>query len=98
MDDLTKDLDKFAKRVHNFAGEHKVSFGELFTNSFMQKYTTFANINDFFNAVGIKDSKDFDAYPQAKLDTFVAQHSQFANFAKMQSKATDEYINHQLGF
>ncbi|MGM9907911.1 hypothetical protein [Limosilactobacillus sp.] len=98
MDDFSRQLDKMAKRVQNFAGEHQTSFAELLTDSFMQKHTTFPNADSFFDAIGIKTTEEFDAFPDEKMNAFVSSHSHFTTFQQMLDEATSEYITRQLGF
>lgn len=98
MDDFSRQLDEMANRVHDFEGEHKLSFADALTDSFMQKYTTFPNVDSFFDAIGIKTTDEFDAFPDEKLNSFVSSHSSFSTFHQMLDKATDEYITRQLGF
>lgn len=98
LDDLSKNLDEMAKRAQNFEGEHEISFAEALTDDFMQKHTTFQNADSFFDAIGIKTTEDFDAFPDDKLNAFVSLHSRFSTFQQMLDEATSEYITRQIGF
>lgn len=98
FDDLSKQLDESIKKVHDFAGDHQVSFDDMFIDSFVQKYTKYNDMNEFFKAVGIVDNESFDKMPDATLDKHVSENTKFSTWEEMQNKALKEYVTRQIGF
>lgn len=98
MDDLTKQLNKMASGAKKLEQKETLSFGEIFTDSFAQRNTSFNTMSDFWHGAGIHSTEDYDAYPDYKLDQFVKSHSHFSTFEEMFNEAVNTYIAHQLGF
>ena len=98
MDNLTKQLNKMASGAKKLEQKETLSFGEIFTDLFAQRNTSFNTMNDFWHSAGIYSTKDFKEYPDDKLDQFVKVHSHFSTFKEMFNEATRAYMSHQLGF
>lgn len=100
FDELNKKLKDMEKAAKELDGENEVSFGELFNNSFMKKYTNSENVQVFFDNSGFKTDTDeeFEAIDQAELDSYVQSNSKFNTWEEMKGKAGEEYVVKKLGF
>lgn len=100
MSDLKKsDLESLAEDLEKRANENEkpvtmVSFKDLFTPSFMAKYTQFANFSELlvFGKFNVNSLEDFMALIDEKFDAFINQTTQFENWEEMQSKAVADYV------
>ncbi len=92
-----KQMEKAAKELH---GTHSVSFADLFTPSFMQKYTQFQSFEDFLSSSGfeVNSQEDFEAIPDKDMDAYVAKTTDFETWEDMLLKATEKYTFKKLGF
>ena len=94
-------LEKFqqdlTRKVENFNSKPK-TFADIFDTSFMNTYTKFSNINDFFNNGGfsINSKEDFENINETDLDKYVSENSSFSNWNEMQKTASVEYTKKQL--
>lgn len=100
LDQLQRDLKKLDRNAKKLSGKHSVPLDELFTASFMRKYTKFRSIDALLEAGGFHAStdKEFDAIPQTELDAHIAKTTKFRNWDAMLDEAVDEYVSAQLGF
>lgn len=100
FDKLQKDLNSIAKKAQELEGQRNVTFDELFTESFMNKHTSFTNFNDFLVAGGfiVKSAEDFKAIPDDEFDEYIQKSTKFTSWSQMQEEATGEYVARQLGF
>lgn len=91
--DLEKELNKRIEKVNG-----SVSFGQLFTESFMTKYTQFSSIDELFESGGFKvdNEEDFDAIPDAELDEHVRKTTNFESWEDMLNEAGAEYVAREL--
>lgn len=100
MSDLKKsDLESLAEELEKRANENEkpvtmVSFKDLFTPSFMAKYTQFANFSELliFGEFNVNSLEDFMALIDEKFDAFIKQTTQFQNWEEMQSTAVADYV------
>lgn len=99
LDKLEKDLKEIQKKARNLQGEHQVSFGELFTDAFMKKYSNFLSFEEFLQSSGFKveTAEDFEAIPDDEFDKYVKENTKFTCWQDMLHKATSEYALTQLG-
>lgn len=100
FDKLQKDLKKMQRNAEKLNGSHQVPLNELFTSSFMRKYTKFSSIDDFFKSSGFKTDtqKDLEAIPDSELDKYVAANTKFKTWKDMLGEAGSEYALKKLGF
>ena len=89
-------LKQLLKNPRELSGTVQVTFGELFTESFMQKYTTFSSLADLVSSGGFEGSV-LDSLPNADFDKHIASHSQFSSWNAMYDKARNEYLSKRLG-
>lgn len=99
FDKLEKQLKQMEKGAEELSKTKQVSFGELFTTSFMRKYTSFSTIDELFATGGFKvdSQEDFEAIPDDKLDKYIASSTKFKNWEDMLSEATSQYVAKKLG-
>lgn len=87
--ELKKNLERLANRKGN---QRAVSYQDLFTPQFMQKYTNIASIEVFVRELGKKDFTQIEQIATNKIDEFVNKETKFASWAEMQQKAVSEYM------
>jgi len=99
LDKLQKKFEQMQKAAKELEKTKTVSFNELFTSSFMKKYTKFSTIDEFFEAAKfvINSQEDFEAIPDEELDAHVKNSTAFSSWEDMLSKATEIYISKKLG-
>lgn len=100
LDDLINKLDQTAKAAEELYGEHEVSFDELFTKSFMRKYTKFSTFDELLQAGNftVNSQKDFEDISDDDLDDHVAKTTKFSSWEDMLGKASEIYTVNKLGF
>lgn len=99
LDELINKLDKTAKAAQELDGEHEVSFEELFTKSFMRKYTDFSTFDEFLEAGNftVNSQEDFENIPDADLDAHVSKTTKFSSWEDMFDEAGEVYTIKKLG-
>jgi hypothetical protein len=100
FDDFSKKLKKMEKSIEKYEGGKEVGFSELFTSSFMMKYTKFNNIYEFFDKSPFKvvTQKDLETINEEELDIYVSKNTQFTTWKSMSGKATNEHLAKQIRF
>ena len=100
LDKLEKQLKQMEKGVKELSRTKQVSFGELFSGSFMRKYTSFSSMDELLNAGGfnVESQEDFEAIPDAEFDKHIAATTKFKCWEDMLSEATTQYAAKKLGF
>lgn len=100
LDKLEKQLKQMQKGVKELEKTKSVSFGELFTSSFMRKNTQFSSIDELLQSGGfhVESQEDFEAIPDAELDKYIATVTKFKNWEDMLGEATSQYALRKLGF
>ena len=100
LDKLEKQLKQMQKGAKELSRTKQVSFSELFTTSFMKKYTSFSSMDELLNAGGFKveSQEDFEAIPDTELDRHIASTTKFKNWKDMLNEATTQYAAKKLGF
>lgn len=93
------DLEELQENAQDLDGENEVPLGELFNDGFMQKYTDFDSIKEFFKASpwAVESEDDLEAIPEDEFDEYVSQHTRFPDAEEMQGKAAEEWTADQLG-
>lgn len=99
LDKLEKQLKQMEKGAKELSRTKKVSFGELFTTSFMRKYTSFSSMDELLIAGGFKieSEKDFEAIPEHELDKHIAAVTKFKCWKDMLDEAVSKYAAKKLG-
>ena len=96
---LEKQLKQMEKGAKELSKTKQVSFGELFTTSFMRKYTSFSTLDELFAAGGfnVESQEDFEAIPDDEFDKHIASSTKFKNWEDMLGEATSQYVTKKLG-
>lgn len=99
FDELEKQLSRMEQGAKELGETKQVSFGELFTTSFMQEYTPFSSLDELLTAGGfnVESSEDFEAIPDADFDRYIAAVTQFKSWDDMLGEATSQYVSKKLG-
>jgi hypothetical protein len=97
LEHFQKNLEKASKELD---GKHQVSFDNIFTNSFMRKYTSVSNFDEFLTAGGfeVNSEEDFEAIPDDDMDNYVRKSTEFSSWQEMLNTAGEEYALKKLGF
>lgn len=100
LDDLQKELQRMQKAAKELDGHHEVPFSELFTATFMRKYTTFTTFDELLKAGGFQaeTAEEFEAIPDEPFDRHIAATTKFASWEDMLEQATADYVSRKLGF
>lgn len=100
LNKLEKKLDELQKNANQISGNNEVPLKDLFSETFMTKYTKFNTINDFFenSSFTVESTEDFDSIPESDLDTYVSNNTLFSSWQDMLNKGVEEWTSKQLGF
>lgn len=96
LEELEKQLSQLERNAKRFDGEHTVSFDDLFTPSFMLKYTSFDSIDEFVESSGF-DFQNQEENDESSLDEFVRENTSFDDWHSMQEKAAELWALKRLG-
>lgn len=83
-------LKKLKQNIKKLEGQHNVPFEEIFTKSFMQKYTDFDSIKSFASKSNF-DFNDMESINENDLDKFVNDNTTFSNWKLMLTKASEQW-------
>jgi hypothetical protein len=93
FDELQKKLEAASKI------KDTVSFGELFTESFMRKHSKFSDIEELIKSGGYStDADEFKKIPDDEFDKFIKSSTDFDSWKDMQQSAANEWMAKKLGF
>ena len=97
--EFQKKLDRMAKNAKEFEGTHEVSFDDLFTTSFMKKYTIFSTIDELLSSGGFQanNNEEFENIPERELDEYIAKTTKFKCWQDMLDEASSQYFFNKLG-
>ena len=92
-------LDELAKNLEGMSGTHNVPIEELLTPEFVSSHTKFANIEEMFEASGLKieSQDDFEAIPAKDKDKFIRSISAFSDWESMLGEAASAWTVKKLG-
>lgn len=93
FDDLERKIRELAKGAEDLEGEHSVSFEELFPEVFMRANTDFESIDQMIESSGFKieTTEEFEAIPDDEWDTFIGEHTRFADWDEMMGSAVEDW-------
>lgn len=97
------DKDEFERNLINalekesglrFGEENEIPFVELFTEKFMQLYTEFDSIEDFFEVSpwDVEGQDDLEAIPENEMDEYVDAHTDFPEWEVMMDTAGELFL------
>jgi hypothetical protein len=99
IDEINRNLEKILDRAKELEGKNRIPFTELFTDSFIKKYTNFKNAQDFVdtceNSIGI-DFLSIDENDE-KFNKLIRGKTSFDNWNEIVGKATAEWVGKKLG-
>lgn len=100
LDELSRKIKDLAKRAQDLDGQHEVPLAELMPPEFVSGCTSFASLEELFEASPFKidSAEDFKAIPDAEWDTFIAESTSFASWQEMQKAAVQARTAKRLGF
>lgn len=100
FDELEKRLKKMADGADELSKKKSIPLLELFTPSFMRKYSSFSSFEDFLSAGNFSaDTQEaFEAIPEEAFDKHVSSVTSFDTWEDMLQEATNQYISKKLGF
>lgn len=100
LDELQKQLKNMQSAARELEGTHEVSFDEIFTTSFMKKYTNFVTIDELLISGGfnVETTEEFEAIPEDELNIHIANTTKFDCWSDMYEEAVSQYISKKLGF
>lgn len=99
LNELEQLFERAEEPAENLDGT-QISFEELFSTSFMQKYTSFSSFKELLDAGGFhaETNEDFRAIPDNEFNKHIAATTQFRNFKEMGDAATACFFTEKLGF
>ena len=89
-------LEQMKSNLQKIAAQNpqkEVSYQEIFSNSFMQKYTQFANFICFMKGLKIENFSKIEKLKSDTLNDFVQKNSHFKTWEEMQQAAVNDYMN-----
>lgn len=100
FDELSKQLKQMQKSAEELEEGQSISFVDLFHEGFMNKYTKFLSIDEFFDnsPFEFESNEDFDKIDENELDKYVVENTDFSSWEDMLGTAGQEHIAKQLGF
>lgn len=100
FDKLGKQLKKMQQAAQELQGTQNVPFDELFTPSFMQKYTDFSSFDELLEKGGfvVNSQEDFEKIPDDVFDEHISKNTKFSTWGDMLDNATENYVAKKLGF
>jgi hypothetical protein len=100
FDEVRRTLDDLRHRAGAISGEHEIPLSELFPPDFMASHTEFDSLEGMFSASGfrVQTAEDFKKIPGDQWDTFVRNHTEFADWREMLRAGSGEWAERQLGF
>lgn len=90
--------DKIDELDRAVDGEREISLTELFTPDFVQTFSEFESIGQFFEESPwtIETDEDFEAIPRSDLDAYVDEHTGFSTWEAMLAAAGREWVIRQV--
>lgn len=100
LNELQKQFKKMEQAARELEGNNSIPFSDLFTSSFMNKYTNFSNFEEFLEAgeFTVNSQEDFESIPDSDMDLHVSKSTKFSSWQNMLESATEAYVAKKLGF
>jgi hypothetical protein len=92
LEGLGQELEDLVERIEQAGGE--VPMDELFTEDFMQSYTEFRSLEEFFaeSPWRVESGSDFEDIPVDEFDSYVDEHTDFDSWDAMLQAGGREYF------
>jgi hypothetical protein len=83
----------------NESSKPNLPWQELFNDAFMKQYSSYDDLQKFFQASGFKieNAKDFQQVPEDQWEEFVKKNTSFNSWEEMLSEAGKSWIKKKLG-
>lgn len=93
-------LQKLKDKVKKLEQPRSIPLNELFNTSFMNSFTKYSNINDFFEDgdFDFTSNEDFEKIPEEKLNRHVKAYTSFSSWNEMKAKAGEIWMIKELDF
>ncbi len=97
------ELEQLFERAEESAEEldgTQISYDELFSTSFMQKYTSFSSFKELLDTGGFRSEspEDLHILSSDEFSNYLATTTQFKSWKEMGEKASACYFAEKLGF
>lgn len=89
-------LDKLLKNIKSLEGTHQVPLTESLSAVFVSSHSRFADFDALLAEAGITTKEEFEAYPDADFDAFIAANTDFDSWVDMQKQGMAAYVRRQL--
>ena len=89
-------LEKLQKKFDILTKTNPIPLSELFTKTFISKYTNFSNSDEFFNACNIHTDEDLKQISDNELNNLVSKFTKFNSWQEMIDTSVSEYMKKQL--
>ena len=98
FEDFADELDELQERVETIDRKNAVSIAELFPPDFMQTYSEFDSLQEFFEESPwtVEGEADFGAIPEDPFDAYVNDYTGFDSWETMLSAAAREWVGREL--
>lgn len=99
MSKITKDfsgLEKLQENLKAMEGTQSVRLAEVVSPQFVSANTKYPDFDALLTEVGITTAEEFEAYPEADFDAFIAANTRFSTWREMQEEAVAAYAKAQL--
>jgi len=99
LDSFKKNMQKEADRIKAEAKvlDGEVNLVDLFNPNFMQRYTIYATVEDFFSACGFEPEADLEETEfDTVMNTQVPKLTKFQSWDDMIGRALQEHIESKL--
>jgi len=96
--ELEDALNSISTDMANLSRDNRVRIEELFDQSFMEKFTQFSSIEQFFenSEWDIESVDDVEDIPEELLDNYVLENTKFSSWSHMMNMAGKKWTKKQL--
>lgn len=98
FEDFDEELQDLQERADELDGRNEIPMDQLFTEGFMQSYTSFNSLAAFFDDSPwtVETKEDFKSIPEDEFDRYVDEHTGFDDWETMLQAAGREWVTRQL--
>lgn len=95
---FSNSFTKLQKNIEELSNKKTVSFNELFTTDFLNKCSSFNNIDDLISnsPFDVKTKEDFFNIPDEKWDIYIKSVTTFNSWKEMQLAASNFFVKNKL--
>jgi len=98
FEDFDEELRELQESADGLDGSTEIPMDQLFTEGFMQSYTSFSSLAAFFDDSPwtVETREDFKSIPEADFDRYVGKNTGFDDWETMLQAAGREWVTGQL--